>query len=726
MYHPMQMHLHTCHQPGGSMEGHIYNAQKLGMQYIRFTDHDTRTGRKECPVTCFDFSKGELEYNDCKHGTVALDLFGDPDYRFENGALVLKDMKKEKRSGVYLRSSGKRHTSTLLADVKLTLGFDYELPEGARILLDVRLSQRPPEHKAAHFKYVLGGLSAACNPEVVEKMLEPSPDGVYILDLTADIESADSIGGLDNVFDTLLVTLEGGASISLNRFEISTKYGFNDVILRQRELADKIGEKYGVKPFVTTEISAAGQHKNVFDTKVPVINYEELGYRVSQDQAIEHVKRYGGIFGYNHPFENNEYKKGGFTEEDIPALVEKEAEYLIENKLFGATLMEVGFIDGRGLFGLKEYLELWDRLSLAGVFVTAYGDSDSHDNRKGWFDGNNFAAWIFAPNEEKFPIDEKHFVFSMKAGRVYTGDPVYLKGKIELNVDAVPMGGVVSVDKKHYCRVRRLYFRNAKALEGSVVRVIVDGECVYTDEVSADGNYELTYTFTPSNAISFVRVEAYNSDGRCILLTNPIYFVRTEKFDGEIPEERIYKFPTPEIPDEIFEFTGKRILHIGDTESWRYSFYRELISIVKPDVIIHTGDMADEVKVGRMPEVRDEYIEKIAEMAEILNNSGAEKIYIVPGNNDLPDEISRLVPTAQMMKNSWRIEVDGIEGRVGHQVTSINYDKQWAFYGHGYTGETWQYEQNREGGECRFNACNGAFIVSFKDNKYYKVDLPKY
>jgi predicted phosphodiesterase len=147
---------------------------------------------------------------------------------------------------------------------------------------------------------------------------------------------------------------------------------------------------------------------------------------------------------------------------------------------------------------------------------------------------------------------------------------------------------------------------------------------------------------------------------------------------------------------------------------------------VKPDVIIHTGDMADEVKVGRMPEVRDEYIEKIAEMAEILNDSGAEKIYIVPGNNDLPDEISRLVPTAQMMKNSWRIEVDGIEGRVGHQVTSINYDKQWAFYGHGYTGETWRYEQNREGGECRFNACNGAFIVSFKDNKYYKVDLPKY
>jgi len=34
----------------------------------------------------------------------------------------------------------------------------------------------------------------------------------------------------------------------------------------------------GVKPFVTTEISAAGQHKNCYATWVPVINYAERGY----------------------------------------------------------------------------------------------------------------------------------------------------------------------------------------------------------------------------------------------------------------------------------------------------------------------------------------------------------------------------------------------------------------------------------------------------------------
>ena len=38
-YYPMAMHLHSIHQPGASMASHMFNAQKLGMKYIHFTDH---------------------------------------------------------------------------------------------------------------------------------------------------------------------------------------------------------------------------------------------------------------------------------------------------------------------------------------------------------------------------------------------------------------------------------------------------------------------------------------------------------------------------------------------------------------------------------------------------------------------------------------------------------------------------------------------------------------
>ncbi len=58
-YYCMPMHLHTCHQPGSSMEAHIYNAQQLGMRYIRFTDHDTRVSRLKERLYHYDFTRPE-------------------------------------------------------------------------------------------------------------------------------------------------------------------------------------------------------------------------------------------------------------------------------------------------------------------------------------------------------------------------------------------------------------------------------------------------------------------------------------------------------------------------------------------------------------------------------------------------------------------------------------------------------------------------------------------
>ena len=54
-YHPMHMHLHTCFQPGMSMAAHMHNANKLGMKYIWFTDHDTATGIGKNSITGFSF-----------------------------------------------------------------------------------------------------------------------------------------------------------------------------------------------------------------------------------------------------------------------------------------------------------------------------------------------------------------------------------------------------------------------------------------------------------------------------------------------------------------------------------------------------------------------------------------------------------------------------------------------------------------------------------------------
>jgi len=73
----------------------------------------------------------------------------------------------------------------------------------------------------------------------------------------------------------------------------------------------------------------------------------------------------------------------------------------------------------------------------------------------------------------------------------------------------------------------------------STVRIIVEGRTYIEEKISSDEEYSLDFEFEPEFSVSFSRVELYNRDGRCIMLTNPIYVVDREEFRGDIPKERI-------------------------------------------------------------------------------------------------------------------------------------------------------------------------------------------
>ena len=480
-------------------------------------------------------------------------------------------------------------------------------------------------------------------------------------------------------------------------------------------------------PFVTTEISGAGIHKNVFSEKVPVIDYRACSYKMDDIDAIAHVRYYNGTVSYNHPLEKSEYKRREFTKEQKDFIISREISTLTASQVLGVDAMEVGFTEGRGIFTLQDYLRLWDMLSLSGVFITGYGDSDSHFNDQGWFSGNNFATWIAADSRLAFPICEEVFNESIKAGRAYMGDPVYLRGDVYFKCNGEEMGSVMLRNTHNTCE-----FGMSIADVGWVVRAIVNGELHQSWTVEEQGSVDVAFDITTKHPVNFARVEVYNKDGRCILLTNPIYFVNQKNFAGEIPAERICPDKEVEteyngdieLPKEIFNLHSQCVLHMGDTHSRDYAYYNKLVEKLKPDVIIHTGDMADEVKVGRIQGTRNEYVSKIKLLLEVLRESGA-RVIIVPGNNDLPDVIRRLLPAAEMYPINSVVEIDGVECRVGHQVTRMTYDKKWSFYGHGFTGEEWDYSKNDSEKECRFNAAECSYVCSVREGLFWDIPDPK-
>lgn len=547
-YYPVPLHMHSVWERHASMEGHFYNAQKLGIHYMYITDHDIRMGRKQNHIDSFDFEQGiyvdEPMVNNRKRysGFVREDpchISFDAGLTDETCFTGTKCMKLTLHSDssdswycgrVKFDTSQKRHEYALFAKVMLRLALkSTPLCNDTRIIIDVKLSQRPPQHKHASIRYVFGsseGLKTGTNTLIPLEM--PSPEWTaFDFDLLKD---AAEVGGGDNVLQTVSIEIGArrGKSITLfvDDLKISWELEFERARQEQARLAAEIGKKYGITPFVTTEITGAGHHKISFSTKVPVMDYSAHNYNISHIDAINHVKKYGGIFSLNHPLEM--FTKEKMTSRQKSQLVRKVTKEYIENKCYGASMMEVGFTEGRGGFSLCHHLELWDNLSRAGIFITGYGDSDNHTNSSSWFSGNNFVAYIGSENPS-----EESFIASMKKGDIYSGDPVLLHGDVLFFDDkGASFGSCV----KNAGDSITVHLKITGIPDNCFVRFVADGTTVKRE--AAKGFYDGSVNIPLDKDINFIRAELYCKD-RCIMLTNPIYYVNSEKI--EIPEERLYK-----------------------------------------------------------------------------------------------------------------------------------------------------------------------------------------
>ena len=550
-YHPMHMHIHSCFQPGASMALQMYQAQKLGMKYIWFTDHDTRTGFKQYPVSGFEFDEDSLIKHDGENR-----FYGFEESKFNNQAELKYEINTKEKSlslsskadesskwqsaGIHFVSSRTRHTHSLLMGIALSLELTkHTIPHDSRLILDIKLSQRPPDYKNAHLIYVMGDTSNLHGPhtQIIPLKLK---NGKITMELSKDISDSIDIGGTDNVFDTITIELQtrnnARASITIKNFEINIQRGFEEVHEMQKLKAAELSSVYGVSPFVAFEVSDAGEHKNCFTTSVPTIDYRKYKYRPNVYDAVSHIKKHGGIFAINHPFKISMLKRKTFDEiERLKILAKMQAE-LTANKAYGADLIEVGFPMGNNGFSINDYLLLWDMLSHAGLFLCGYGDNDSHRNDINWFGGNNFAAYIGVDTNLKHPIDESYFTEALKKGRVYTANPVKINGRISFNTKQGHQQGSV-FDTKTISEVP-IEFRAENTTPGWSFRLIENGHVIHTEKITGT---EFTYSSVLSEyetSISFQRAELYDENGICILLTNPIYLVNTDLFAGEIPEYR--------------------------------------------------------------------------------------------------------------------------------------------------------------------------------------------
>ena len=156
---------------------------------------------------------------------------------------------------------------------------------------------------------------------------------------------------------------------------------------------------------------------------------------------------------------------------------------------------------------------------------------------------------------------------------------------------------------------------------------------------------------------------------------------------------------------------GTRVLHISDTHSANYRYYQRLFEELRPDVIIHTGDLADELKAGRIEEMRPYWKEAAAEIVKIMERTPA-RVIIVPGNNDIEETLSGLAQRAEVLPRNTVVALGGKKFQLCHELNRLDesIEADVCLYGHGLTGETRTPDDNERGGKRYYNACWGVSL----------------
>lgn len=158
----------------------------------------------------------------------------------------------------------------------------------------------------------------------------------------------------------------------------------------------------------------------------------------------------------------------------------------------------------------------------------------------------------------------------------------------------------------------------------------------------------------------------------------------------------------------------KKILHISDTPTVIYGSIIRLIKNINPDILIHTGDVADDIKLQMAPQLINSYRVKVTRFLSSITPYVKEKIIIVPGNHD-DFEILKSINSIELIEEGSILNINGINFGLSHEFNNLPKKCNFYLYGHDKT-----ITNKKE----YLNGINNINIIYIEDNNIIKLNYP--
>jgi predicted phosphodiesterase len=181
----------------------------------------------------------------------------------------------------------------------------------------------------------------------------------------------------------------------------------------------------------------------------------------------------------------------------------------------------------------------------------------------------------------------------------------------------------------------------------------------------------------------------------------------------------IYDFKNRyKLPEEYHNSNELKIMHISDTPDSIYSHIYKMMSYSRPDIIIHTGDLVDNLKLENAgDELIPLYQKKSAEFIRNLEKLTSARIIYIPGNHDDIDIIEANIGRSEIMPEGSIIELDGVKIGLAHYPKNLPLNADINLFGH-------NHQKDFEGGNKFLNGILNINYILLPSKEDFKVNYP--
>lgn len=174
------------------------------------------------------------------------------------------------------------------------------------------------------------------------------------------------------------------------------------------------------------------------------------------------------------------------------------------------------------------------------------------------------------------------------------------------------------------------------------------------------------------------------------------------------------------IEQELTDSNRLSLLHISDTPSSLYPEIKRVIKVLKPDYIVHSGDIADDIKLHMHPSYLNRYKHEAKKMLRILNSSSAKGLYLSLGNHDDLEFVKKHAGRIDVIEDKKLLEIDNKSFAICHYSDHLtDVDADIYLYGHDLS-----IESQSIGEKVYLNGISAIHLIDVATLDVVKIDYP--